>query len=55
MKPRVPLYWPLVRRCAVCGAPHASFGTGVALLKGAEGRWTCREHRPKPQQAEKRP
>jgi hypothetical protein len=33
------------RRCFVCGQP-ASFGFGVRLLEGREGRWTCAAHRP---------
>ena len=33
------------RRCFVCGQP-ASFGFGVFLREGKEGRWTCAAHRP---------
>jgi len=33
------------RRCFVCGQP-ASFGFGVFLREGREGRWTCAAHRP---------
>jgi hypothetical protein len=31
-------------RCQICQRP-ARFGTGVRLLQGQEGIWTCREHR----------
>jgi hypothetical protein len=33
------------RRCVVCGQP-ASFGFGVSMREGREGRWTCAAHRP---------
>jgi hypothetical protein len=33
------------RRCLVCGQP-ASFGFGVSVRAGREGRWTCAAHRP---------
>ncbi len=32
-------------RCFVCGQP-ASFGFGVRLREGKEGRWACAAHRP---------
>jgi hypothetical protein len=36
-------------KCAVEGCDKdASFGTGVALLKGHLGTWYCREHSPQP-------
>jgi len=30
--------------CTICGKP-ASFGFGVKLMHGIDGRWSCFEHR----------
>lgn len=32
--------------CCVCGSKRAFYGYGVKLLKGQEGKWFCKEHRP---------
>lgn len=40
-----PRYVPPVYRCETCQR-RATFGIGVRLAKGIQGRWYCAEHLP---------